>query len=449
VIYILGIITAVLVGGLIKYLTDRTGSTYQITRNELIIGAVVCSLVVVPVTVWAGTKVAIGNNLTYHEYWSGYETRAVMYEQGCSRDSGCTYTYDCDPYDVWVDTSYTDSNGNRVSDGHWETHYHSCPYSTVEQSFVVKTTLGDYGMGTRVPYGAAGFRGRGIPNHVPRGEPRMWAEAKARLDAGDHGPVTKRADYDNYILASQETILKESSTAIAKYKKDGLLPKLTSDVYDYYLANKVYTAGMKLNNRGNWVESVNRFNAAFGSDLQGDLHLVVFDLKDIDDPDEYSQALYAYWTSSAFKKDALSKNALVVFLGTRDGVTVEWASASTGMPVGNTQLLQELRSELRGLTLSPDAVIGNPRPKFKGEDLTIELGGGILELAVWGTNKFERVSMSGSGKDDNGTGFGYLVNNVELTGVQKFAIFFISLLTSGVVWGILVAVGDTRHRRYW
>ena len=85
-------------------------------------------------------------------------------------------------------------------------------------------------------------------------------------------------------------------------------------------------------------------DAALGSTLQGDLHLVIVDAKKISDPDNYSNALVAYWLSPKFGKDALSKNGIVVVLGTSDGKTVDYTYAAgadllTGQTVGHNQSL--------------------------------------------------------------------------------------------------------------
>lgn len=459
-LYVIGILSAILIGVIAKVVSDHTNSLSQITRNELIIGIAICSLVVVPLTVLVGSKVAKGNNITFHENWNGYEIKAVEEVTNCTKDGSCSYEYNCDPYSyTYTDTHYTtstDANGNvttsSYTDSHTETRWHDCPYVTKEYNYTIEDSFGDtHGIGgTRFAenpkrwYGDGDEDYDGMPN-VPRGKPKFWVEAKARIDSGNNGVVTKRMDYDNFILASQSTILKQYSGAIARYKKANLLPKVQTEIREPYLADRAYFVGMKGVDKKAWLQAVGQFNAAFGSDLQGDLHFVLVDMNDVDNMDEYTLALLAYWQSPEFKKDGLSKNTLLVVAGTKDGKTIEWAGAKTGMPVGNTAMLQEIRTELRGLPLDPIAVIGNPKPNFKGKDLTIDVQGGILENIAWGDNKFERVCMLCEGKEDSGVGFGYLGNQVELTGGQKFTILFVSILLSVGVWAALMFAGAYRH----
>src|SRR5262249_8758701 len=155
-------------------------------------------------------------------------------------------------------------------------------------------------------------------------------------DSGNPGPVTAREDYDNYILASQSSILHKFSGSIDQYKKDGVLPKISHDILSPYYASRVYFVGV--NPPGDWQWYINKYDAALGVSLQGDLHLVIVDANKVGSPDDYSQALIAYWQSQEFGKDALSKNGIVVVVGTKDGQTVAWARAGTGMPVGNEAL---------------------------------------------------------------------------------------------------------------
>src|SRR5262249_8718371 len=161
--------------------------------------------------------------------------------------------------------------------------------------------------------------------------PDFWTQADNRIRAGNPGPVTARRDYENYILASQSSILHKYSGAIDQYKKDGVLPKINSSVYGFYYEDRVYFVGVQP--AGNWQWYINKFNAALGLALQGDLHLVIVNSNKVGNPDEYTQALVAYWQSKDFDRDDLSKNGIVVVVGTKDGTTVDWARAATGMPV--------------------------------------------------------------------------------------------------------------------
>lgn len=447
-IYFLSILGAVVVGILAKFISDSASTPLQITRNELMIGIAVVALIAVPATVKIGSEVAKGNNLEFNEYWNGYELEAVERKIICKRDGSCQHDYSCDPYQVPVTTTSTDANGNITTSTTYITQYHSCPYVTEERAFYIKTSFDTHKIGdNRMADGAKAFRNKGIPSYIQSGKPKQWVEARARLDKGIHGPATARMKYENYILASQDTILKDSSDAIDKYKKAKLMPKPAKDIHHFYLADKVHFVGLKPTNEESWQHHQMTLNAALGSDLQGDMQTVVFDLNDIDDPDEYTQAIYAHWQSKAFEKDAISKNAIILFLGTSDEKTVEWAHAVTGMPGGNGPMLQQLRNELRGLTLDPATLYGYPQPVIKSGKVknVRDTESGAVSRILWGPNKFERVCMTCEDKSDEGTGFTYLDAQIELTGIQKLIIFFVSLLTSGIVWAILFAVGRERH----
>lgn len=465
---LLGILGALIIGAAVKFGSDFSGSFSQITRNEFIIGALVCAFFVVPMTVWIGGKVAQGNNLTFHENWNGYEMKAVEDVTTCrkSKSGNCSYNYNCDPYTEYytvtvVDrAAYTDADGNYHAEiSHQETRsrtaWHDCPYVTKEYNYSIKDSFGDshrigstrFATNPKRWYGDGDEDYDGMPS-VPRGAPKFWKEAKARIDAGENGGVTKRMDYDNYVLASQTTILKQYSGAIAKLKKKGLLPKVQTKITEPYLADRFYTVGLKVPNEKLWDTKLGQLNAGLGSDLQGDLHFVLVDMNDVSNMDEYLLALLAYWQGPEFKKDALSKNTILVVVGTKDGKTIEWAGAKTGMPVGNAAMLQDFRTQLRGATLDPLVVLGNPKPNFKGKDLTIDNGDGIVENVLWGTNKFKRVCMACEGEEDSGVGFTYLNNQIEITTGQKAFILFVAMLLSGGVWAALMFAGEYRSSNH-
>src|SRR5439155_22131201 len=97
---------------------------------------------------------------------------------------------------------------------------------TQEDSYYVETTLGTYTIAEHIfPANPQNWRSsHSVPDDVPRGVPALWAAAKQRLDSGDPGPVTAQRDYQNYILASQATILHKYSASIDRYKQEKLLP---------------------------------------------------------------------------------------------------------------------------------------------------------------------------------------------------------------------------------
>lgn len=454
------LIVAVLVlaaGGVFKVLLDRSGSEFQITGTEFVVGALICAVCVIPLTWWVGASIARSSNETFKEFWNGYETQAIFERTACHRDGACVHTYDCDPWTTTYTT--TDSKGNVTV--HTQTHYHQCPYTDEEWTFTVDTTLGPFVIGDHVlptnPYQhywrRPGFFSGG--DHIPHsladhaGVPSVWLAAKRRLDRGDHGPVTAIHDYTNYILAAQHTIEKQYSGSIDGYLKRGLLPKVVSQVHDFYLADKAYFVGVAPHNASAWEDAVNRFDAAFGTDRQGDLHLLIVNAKQIEDPNDWFGALQAYWQSSKLGKHAISKNGLIVAVGTRDGKTVAWARAATGMPLGNELLLQDLESDLQGAPLNAETLLGVPTVRFvnqrqaNGKQKVVAQvvhSQGIVERDVWGPHGFHRVHMKCQKKQDHCVGFGYLSGDVQPTTGQKTLIGFMAFFFSFLVWAALAAV---------
>jgi hypothetical protein len=190
---------------------------------------------------------------------------------------------------------------------------------------------------------------------------------------------------------------------------------------------------------GEWEFAVDRFNAALGTDLQGDLNLVFVPAEV--NRDRYAGALNAYWTGDTFGDQALSKNGIVVIVGV-DGGEVAWSEAFTGMPVGNELMLTRLGS-LEGTALTPDDLLGRPVGIIADDDVDeITHGDGAIEAAVWANDRpFERICMTCQDPDENG-GYGYLIGDVEPTPGQRWAIFVVTVLLASIVWAAFVFVGN-------
>ncbi len=463
------ILIAAVVGLIVKFLLDYRGSENRISWREFSIGLAAISFVLVPLITWAGWTIARSNLLTYKQYLNGWELRATRDDIACTRDGSCVHCYDCDPYTVMVSYecgSYSGSGNNRhyVSRTCWrqETRYHSCPYVDVETSYFVRTTLGDYTISLhRFPENPQEHRWRqpeGIPDYAIAnagvGIPQFWAAVKSRVDSGRPGPVSKRAEYENYILASEQTILKQHSSDVDKFLSAGLLPRLNSQIYDFYAADKVYFVGYRAKDSGSWQRSVSYLNAAFGSELEGDLHLVIVENDKIsENPESYALALKAYWQSSkVFEENALSKNALVIIVGTRDGETVAWARAFTGMPIGNETLTVAVQNNLKGVSLTPWSLVGETVGGFdKNGNAVSAHKEGALEILLWGFSnpgtKFVRRSMSAKDKNDVGRGFLYLKGEIQPTPKQKFWIGFFAFIACTIVWVVCICVDDSGRKR--
>ena len=433
--------------------SEESRNLGTISWLELAIGALLVGLILVPATLWAGNKIAVNNQLSgFKEYWNGYETGTTWQKQGCSRDGSCIHEYNCDPYQQMHTRVVTDSNGNTSTETYYTTEYHDCPYVDEEWTFKVQTTLGEYtiaaGNFPTDPYDHVWRDGHGLPGHLvdSAGIPEFWNLADIRINSGRPGPVTEVNTYENYILASQDTILNEYSAEITEYKEAGLLPKPAHGTTSYYLADKVYdVGGVSLVDPDAWEDALMRFNAALGSERQGDLHLLMVDAGDVDSgsSDDWFGALRGYWQSPELGKDSVSKNSLIVAIGT-DGKTVEWAEAATGMPVGNGELLASIRNDLIGAYLEPQAILGPPDLRLDGEEPSAVHGDALLDKLVFGEPGFVRVCMSKCEDDgeEAGLGYNYLKDEIKPTGTQKFWIIFVATVLAGFLWFGLVVMDN-------
>jgi hypothetical protein len=189
-----------------KLLLDWLNTEAEITWTEFAVGSVVIGIVFSVLGVNAAWNMAWNNTVTFREYWNGWELQAVEVPIPCERDGSCVHEYDCDSYTVRE--SYSCGEDGEDTCYRNVTKYHSCPYATTEYNHVVKTTLGDYVIDSNVfAQEPVEWRvGGGIPGNVQRGPAQFWLDAKARCEAGQPGPVTKRSDYKNYNLAHSQTL---------------------------------------------------------------------------------------------------------------------------------------------------------------------------------------------------------------------------------------------------
>jgi hypothetical protein len=273
-----------------------------------------------------------------------------------------------------------------------------------------------------------------------------------RIETGDPWPVTKTYRYTNYLLASEHTILRTYRGAAEEFRSRNLLPSITTDIRrdTYYRANKVYLVGCSRHTYASWNDYLERLNGALGSELQGDVHLVlVCDPTVNRNPDRYRYALEAHWQDTElFKRGALPKNALVVLVGTTDQKTVAWGRAFTGMPVGNEDLAVALQSRfmaVKGVAWHPRAVIGAVsgvvQTKGTGFTSASRRGPGILTDTLWGNpdraTRFARVSMAAQDSWDIGTGYRYLATEVVLSGLQKFLVMLAVVIVSTIAFSVI------------
>lgn len=447
-------------GLIIKMVLDYKNSDYYISPLEFLVGALVCGLVVVPTTLHFGTKWAKASKLTYYEFWGGFEREAIWDKHGCGKDSGGCSSYDCDPYTHTHTRSVPNADGKGSHlETYTETHYHACPYVTEEWTFKVDTTLGTYTVAAgwfpdnpeSHRWTGYGWERHNLSGH-PSGIPQAWQEAKNRLDSGYPGGAQVVKTYDNYILASQRTILHRYGKLADDYLKQGLLPKPADRVINEYQTRKVYFVGTKPTDDAAWQESALRFTGALGTEKQGDLHLVIVNDPRVQDADDYFNALMAYWQGKQLGKHAISKNAVVVALGTRDGKYVAWARAATGMPRGNEAFAQEVKNKFSTgkVLLDPVVILGKPQVNnmevFGKKKAVVTHTSGVLEQVVWEDKGFTRISMSCNDPDEKCVGYKYLSGEIQPSSGQKNVMLLVALLLSLLVWGALVALGPSTYK---
>jgi hypothetical protein len=367
-IYLWCALTSVLVSGIVfagfRFLA---ADSPKVGPSHALLAAALCLAVLAPLSAYIGDKVAVNNQLSgFVEYVNGFESEPIWERVHCERDGDCANTYRCARYTVPVQHSRrvydgTDANGNSKYRTEyytiWEERWHHCPLTTEEWTFIIPSTIDRLRGGPNVvasgvlPTNPNQHIWRGSDDHpgsvsssLPSGVPAEWQAAKDRFDAGKPGPVTGIHTYDNYVVAARKNVVGEFADDAAKLRQQNLLPSLSSSTTGDW-ADKVYQVGTQLDEQ-QLQDAVMRFNAKFGTERQGDLHLVIVDADKVGDPDRYLGALQSDWGSAERGKKVVAKNALIVVLGTRNGRTVAWARAATGMPVGNDELLKRIRGQM-------------------------------------------------------------------------------------------------------
>lgn len=420
----------------------------EVSRTELIITGAIIVLISLLVTVLWGPSVARGRTASgYREFWNGSVISASTQDWECTRDGPCVHEYDCDPYiHMHHHPAVTDAKGNVVTPAYDEphTHYHSCPYATREWSYHLHDNLGrtitisDHGFDAE-PRQWRG--GSGIPGGVQRGIPERWQASVDRLKASDAEPVTKINTYTNYILPTEGELYKQFSSSIDGYLAKKLLPKHTANLdgevlFDHEMqAQKFQVVGKVPDvNRRQWNDHLMRFNAALGIERQGDLHIIVLPAARVQNPDDYVNALVAYW-QRALGRWGFPKNGIALVLGaSADGKTIEWARAKTGMPEGNGELVAAVSFQLPDKALDPGLILGVVRAHSTGKEARYRHGNGVLADILFSDHPFRRACMNCDDKDDNGTGYVYLKDTLPISGGAKLVMFGIVLLISLALW---------------
>ena len=476
---LIAIIIVAAIGLAYKWILEHSNSpyrddTYHISWPEFVVGILAVAIIVAPLVTLIGNKLSVAQALRYQEFYNGIETEAVRDITECyaghagnsasSGQSNCTYVYDSGDYtytDLCPETRYyTDADGNTRSETVWVpcTKWADIytPYATEEHAYAINDSLGGthrfggvYLAADPTPYD----RHVAIPGDIPRGAPTEWTAAKQRLDAGDPRAVTRLFGYDNYILAAGEEMLLPYSQDVDRYLEADLLPDHTASIltdplggFNNSFASKVSFVGIDVGDEQAWQTSAMRFNAALGSKLRGDLHMVIIDSTLIGNPENYLNALKAYWLGDHFGRRAIAKNAIIVVIGASDG-RVDWARATTGMPFGNEVMIQHIQDFMPGTPLMPGRVLGKPRtvivPATSNDDddevqVTLADQRGVLEDIIFDLAPFERACMACT--DDEGqVGYGNLVAKIKPPFWQQALMVAVIALLSMLLWRFVAA----------
>jgi len=444
---------------------------WHISWREFIAGLLIAYLVVTPLVIGVGKAWSTADALRYQEFYNGVETAANSWVEDCypgtsgqsleSGHSNCTYEYRTGETYTFIETYYVtvedcsyDSDGDRTCTSHQEartrivTGYIYSPYATKEYAYAIDDSLGGtYNFPGPYVKDGEGYGGGELPTDLPRGDPEEWTVSWQRLSEGNPRPVTRLFDYNNYILASEDDMLTPYSEDVAQYLEEGILPDHTANIltdplygYNDSFADKVSFVGVDVSDETAWQDTLMSFNAALGSDLRGDLHLVLIDSSLVDSPTDYLNALKAYWLSDDFDRRAIAKNAIIVVAGV-DGDMVEWGIASTGMPFGNEVMLRGIQNFLPNTPLDPIQVIGAPRtvvtPGTDDDEVKVTLSEspGVLERVVLHDFPFKRACMDCK-EEDGEIGYADLVVEIEPKPWQwTIMISIIGVLS--IVWWII------------
>ncbi len=431
---------------------DSYGNLVHITGPEYALGAIGIVVVSAVVSLWLGPNMARQGAIDgYKQFFNGSVTQVYSVEDVCRRDGSCAHNYQCDPYleKVVTQSAYTDSNNVYHPEvSHYETRYHSCPYATKEIDYVIADSIGrTIAIGSNhFEANPKAWRGdRRVPSDVPRNPPERWVRAKRNLEAGNSDPVTDVRKYANYVLSADSELYKQYDGSVEQYRKAGLLPVHTVNMergnvlYDHgtQAAKLQAVAGVKINDLQKWQDRLMRFNAALGSDLQGDMHVLVVPAAKVSDPDNYVNAVKAYWTRLG--KWSIAKNGIILVIGVSDDASVvEWSRAATGMPGGNGEMIAALNMQLGKHAFTPDVLFGEVKAAVRKEGkkykAVYDYGSGVIATIVFTDFPFKRACMVCEDKDDTGTSYIGLKELVPVSTGAKILMFFVTMVFSALIW---------------
>lgn len=465
---------AAICGLIVKFILDMQNNDKEVTWNEYLIGLAITGIALSFLGVSIGWGMARNNLKSFNELWGGWE--AAVWPEGivCTKDGQCIFTYPCDPWITYTtECDSRDKDGNCTS-SHQEphTHYHSCPIFTVETNYLISDTFGDthtiashcidpnpqrWGLGT------SDFEQNQSAPNACVGAPAFWSAADYRVNIlHQPGPAFKKNTYDNLVIAADQELYKEVGTYVQEYLDAGLLPMVVSPdkIHDYYLTEPIYFVGFVPSDPGYWQDVMRYLDGGFGDELHGTVHVVITQNPLIDlNPDRYIASLKAYWQDPKYCGDnCFPKNGVLIVVGT-NGVYTTWGRAETGMPVGNTDLIQHaMLGDLTNIAVTPEALLGRvvPEPYIRESDgkakvRVLHPNPGAVESLIWGLKTqetiFVRISMKAKDPEDVGTGFNYLDSLIRPTKTQQRWIVAVCSILSTGIWLAMALYGERKRAR--
>jgi hypothetical protein len=456
-LFIAAVVIPLIVGGVVAYVASRLhlkdihGHPHRITGPEFGIVSTFIVLASLLITVLWGPEAARGHAASgYKQFYNGSVTRAFSEEIECSRDGPCIHEYECDPYNHDHVYNHVHGSGDTATnhthvDPH--THYHECPEATHEYNYKLDTNVGKTITIASHIFAAEPQRwrrGGRLSSGVPRGEPERWTQSKQKLEAGEAEPVTVENEYTNFILPSRSGFNKINRN-VDKFLKQGLLPPHTQNLdgsvlSDYGMkAAKVQFVKVAETDQAIWQDRLMAFNAALGIEKQGDLHIVVVPADQVSSPQDYINALTAYWQNK-LGKWSFPKNGIALAIGVDPSAkTIVWSRAKTGMPVGNGQMLAALMFELENKPFNADVVLGQIKAQpFVRDDgkpsVRYMHGSGLADRIMFTDYPFKRACMMCKDKGDNGASYVYLKDSIPVSTGAKVMMFTIVFFFSLALW---------------
>jgi hypothetical protein len=151
-------------------------------------------------------------------------------------------------------------------------------------------------------------------DHLDRGSSSVYASPDPNrytiIQKGE--PACVQHSYTNYIRGVPESILRPTSTAL-KEKYAGKIPAYPINVYDFYRANRLVTAGLSVPDAATWNKYISEASKHVGPRKQANIVVVLTSYSD-----DFFYALQDAWVNG-------KKNDVVVVIGqSKYGDKADW-----------------------------------------------------------------------------------------------------------------------------